>query len=375
MGQYFSNFHIRSKKISIITEEIINYYTNLGMKITDANSADVIVSLYQEESSEWISVYSQDFIYKDVLDVVPVISEKHNVDALAISCIDSDYLFLNLINMSQAIDLWLNIGRSNELKIKRKSNINGWKSKIKDFKLFKENAKKEYICAEEFLKLSNEYFDLPYEQIIPSDKKDCYKLYFSKSDKKDISGTKLELTSYSLSPIKANQPILCKVNNIGKASNGLAIVFSGNYIEHDEIYIEDVNIILSDKEDTYKYLPITLEKAKLETGEYVYYWKNNEFKISKVISEDLPAQIYNKKRNIESIGLRFVPRGNERKMLDIKLTFIPLSNPINGQCTWYVWMGHESKKEYIKKYNEGAKKHNDSFGTHFEIIDDEYDID
>ena len=122
-------------------------------------------------------------------------------------------------------------------------------------------------------------------------------------------------------------------------------------------------------------MPITLEKTKLETGEYVYYWKNNEFKISKAISEDLPAQIYNKKRNIESIGLRFVPRGNERKMLDIKLTFIPLSNPINGQCTWYVWMGHESKKEYIKKYNEEAKKHNDSFGTHFEIIDDEYDID
>ena len=37
---------------------------------------------------------------------------------------------MNLINKLELIDLWLNIGRANEIKIKRRTNINSWKKKI-----------------------------------------------------------------------------------------------------------------------------------------------------------------------------------------------------------------------------------------------------
>ncbi len=375
MGTYFSNFHIRTQEVKFVEKEIIRYYESLGMKLVDGNNTNVTISLNIIANGDWVSVYSDDFEYEDSLKIVPIISEKSNSDVLAISCFDSDYLFLNLINKKELIDLWLNIGRSSEVKVKRRSNINDWKTKINNFNLFKENVRKEYIYAEEFLELSNEYFNLPYEQIMLNDidNSSC-KLYFTAPEDNNIPPSKLELTSYPVSPTKSNEPVLCRVNNVGRASKGLAIVFSGDYIENDDMLIEEVNFVV-DKGNYIENVPIKLQKTKLEKEGYIYYWKDENFKILKAVSKNLPAKVYDKKRSIESICLRFVPKGKEAKMLNIKVTFIPLANPIKGQCTWYVWMGHNSKKDYIKNYNEKAKKHNKIFGEHFELIDPKkYDI-
>ncbi|MBQ8293295.1 MAG: hypothetical protein IJX78_05800 [Bacilli bacterium] len=356
MGTYFSNFHIRTKEAKYIGKEIIGYYESLGMKLVDAKDVNATISLNITANGDWVSVYSDDFEYEDILNIAPIISEKSSSDVLAVSCVDSDYLFLNLINKQELIDLWLNIGRSSEVKIKRRSNINSWKTKINNFDLFKVNAKKEYIFAEEFLELSNEYFNLPYEEIILNDIDNCsFKLYFAALEEDNTPPSKLELTSYPVSPTKSNEPVLCRVNNIGRASKGLAIVFSGDYIENDDILIEEASLVV-DKGDHVKYIPIKLQKTRLEKEGYIYYWKNESYKIPKVVSKDLPAKVYDRKRSIESICLRFIPKGKEEKMLNIKVTFIPLTNPIKGQCTWYVWMGHNSKKDYIKKYMTNHNK-------------------
>ena len=377
MGAYFSNIHIRTKEVKCIEKELISYYENLGMKLVDVNDANITITINIIEKDEWVSIYSDDFEYEDILNISPIISKKINSDVLSVSCEDSDYLFINLINKLELIDLWLNIGRANEIKIKRRTNINSWKKKINNFELFKENAKKEYICAEEFLEFSNEYFNLPYEQIIPIDIDDSsYKLYFAAPEDNNMPPSKLKLTSYATSPPKSNDPLLCTVNSEGRASKGLAIIFFGNYIEHDDIYFKEVNIILKEGKDNYKYIPITMQKLKLNNGEYIYYWKDEKFKIPKAVSKNITEKIYYKKRNLEEISLRFVPDGKEEKMLDIKVAFIPLANPINGQCVWYVWMGHKSKKDYIKYYNNVSKKHNQKFRYHFDLIDpDKYDLD
>ena len=78
-----------------------------------------------------------------------MISEKLDADVLGISCFDSDYLYLNLINKNENINVWASTGSAAGTGIRRRMGINAWKSKVKEFSRFKESLKTEYVFAEE----------------------------------------------------------------------------------------------------------------------------------------------------------------------------------------------------------------------------------
>ena len=76
--------------------------------------------------------------------------------------------------------------------------------------------------------------------------------------------------------------------------------------------------------------------------------------------------------------MRFTPEGNARKRLDITVHFIPLKNPMDGQCGWRVWAGYESKRAFI----EATNKRNASLPKEFQEAEafkqmnpDDFDLD
>ncbi len=58
------------------------------------------------------------------------------------------------------------------------------------------------------------------------------------------------------------------------------------------------------------------------------------------------------------------------RILDIKACFIPIKNPKNGQCSWYVWKNYTSKRNFIEEHNKHVilnQEYNKKYGIKNEI--------
>lgn len=360
MGSYFANLFVKSKDINILTEKISEYYASRGIISCDNENADIEISLFSPENSEWTSVCSDAFMHTDILDLANPLSVAANADVISVACFDSDYLFLNLINPADSTNAWLNIGKSYEIKAPHRSNITAWKNKVRNFESFKLAAKEKYVCAEEFFFSSAENLGLSPEQIdLYEFPESCIKLYFTAPQKEGGNPTKFTLPTYNLNPCQIGKHDCCSFYNTGSSSRGIAVVFTGNYAENDEITFDRTAIrTVSEKPlSPFVSTPITLKKIKLTNGQSAYYWEDPKFKIPECVSTDLPPMVYQKKVFSREIIVDFVPKGNPRKVLDICVTLIPLSNPINGQSSWNVWQGHyNSKLEFIEEQNKDNKE-------------------
>lgn len=378
MGSYFANLYVRTKDAQILKEAITAHYAPLGITPCDSENADIEISIYSPENSGWTSVCSDAFTHEDILALAKPISDTANTDVLSAACFDSDYLFLNLLNTADTTDAWLNIGKSYEIKPPRRSQVTSWKNKVQDFDAFKAAAKEKYICTEEFLFKVAENLGLSSDQIDTYDfSENCIKLYFAAPAKEDGEPTKFTLPTFNLSPCKIGRHSCCSYYNTGSASRGIAVAFIGNYVENDEIIFEDTQIRIWKQSETSQFtsFPIKLEKIKTKNGMWAYYWEDKNFKIPECVSPDLPPMIYQKKRNSREIIVDFTPKGNPRKVLDICVIMLPLSNQLDGQDCWYVWRGYESKAEFIEAHNE-EQKEMEKYGAPVEYYNPEdYDLD
>ena len=167
------------------------------------------------------------------------------------------------------------------------------------------------------------------------------------------------------------------VVNTGGKTKGVAIAFSGSYVEQEELRFRDVRLEYALDRSPRKTIPLSLEKKQTQTGQWVYYAELPEFSIREGVKEGLSW-----KRKIDEewkreFGVRFTPEGNPRKLLDITVHFIPLKNP-EGQCGWCSWHQYGSKRAYIEEHNrswsETMQKHHPVDGVKLLNIDD-YDID
>ena len=168
MGSWFSNIHIRKNETT--TEETIEKYIGKIMAskhylpCTSEIDADVAIAIVVSEDCRWISIYS-DLLSLEIpskcAEIMVLLASELHTDVLGISCFDSDYLYLNLINTLDKTDAWIGIGSASGLGIKRRSGISAWKKKVSDFQAFSESAKNKYVFAEQFLAMVERCLELP----------------------------------------------------------------------------------------------------------------------------------------------------------------------------------------------------------------------
>ena len=385
MGAYFSNLHISRDGASKedVKKLVCKYFTARGFIAAEAENADFAIKIFAPSESPWITVLSESFTHKDVIDLTQIMAAKIDTSVMSISCFDSDYLFVFLQNVNKGLDLWLNIGESYEIKKPRRGNLSKWKKYVKDFPAFKRIAEESYICAEDFLSEAERHLSIPYAQsTMVGDEEsveNAEKLYFLAPKKVELDSTVLKIKHFDLYPRIPEHPTGCFAQNIGTASRGIRILFMGDYVENGDITIEDASFVYFDSKDNPIVTPITFERTRLSNGAWVYLWEDKDFNIQEAPSLLLPPRALQEEESKRSFGIRYTPKGNKRKFLDICTVFIPLDNPDEGHCWWRVWAYHKSKREYIEDHNNRIKRDAEQFEIpnwrNLLIDPDEYDLD
>lgn len=371
MGSWFSNLHIR--KSSTLTEADVAAYIRARMAAqqylpaASEEEADGAFAIVSDDQSQWYSVYSDLFSFdeaKPFADYATPMSADLKTDILGISCFDSDYLYLNLIDAEAKVDAWAGVGRAAGFGIRRRSNLSAWKNKVDDYDSFKGQVKKKFVFAEEVLAeieccihLPQEYGAASYEYLadLGLNEKATYLYFMLPEAMKTQDAPKLVQRTASLAPCFLEQPSTIVGVNVGGASKGLSVYFVGPYVEHEEITFSDVCFVRW-KKDQKEAVPIELEKVQLSDGQWAYYYHDPGYKILPKADEQLPMMKRMRVESARSIVVRFVPHGNPRKILDITVVLVPDKN-LQGQTGWNVWHSFGSKSAFIQYHNNTWAKH------------------
>ena len=367
MGSWFSNLHIR--KTEVITRESVGNCirdTLAEKKCTQvecAEDADFAVTVYIAQNSNWISICSQVFAHDDpdsCKDIAAPLSAQLHTDVMGIACFDSDYLYLNLINADESVDAWIGIGAGKELGITRRNNVTAWKKKVADYPAFSAAVKGTYVCADEFLAVTDSCLGLPTEQggisldylKDTSLQQDAFLLYFRKAEESRSAGPNIQICymRYAL-PCFDGQENSVSFLNDGNEFCGLSVYFLGPFVEHEEITFSDIR--LGYLRDSFR--DLELKKIQLSDGQWAYYSHIPDILMPPGIRGRMKPE---KRYQLEQERMRkisFVPHGNPRKMLDVTVLIIPDGNPDN-QAKWNIWHQHGSKEAFINWHNKIWKK-------------------
>lgn len=370
MGSWFSNLSVK-KTPTLCNKEISAYICSIMQerqyqRAKTADEADVSFAIYTSENTQWFTVYSDMFpvdMSDSFSEFARSMSETLGTDVLEISCFDSDYIFLHLINKRQNIDAWADSGRLDGVEIGRRTEMSAWQKHVLDFPHFVECFKKEYVFAEEILYDIAPCLVLPDMQSTAAfeilqetgmDKAASYLYFKLPAIPKTQEPPNLEQSSCSATPCFINQPSGVQAINTGGASKGLSVYFLGPYVEHEEIVFSEVGFVKRDKNGRTELEPFSLEKVQLSDGQWAYYYHNPALQIPPRVDDRLPPEKYLQEVYENEIVVRFVPQGNPRKILDITVVLVPDQNPL-GQTAWNVWYSHGSKAKFIEQYNESWK--------------------
>lgn len=360
MGSWFSNFHILKHRG--ITEATVAACVHKFMEaktyhLTQSKEeADAVVAILLREDSQWISVCSDVFAHDDsesCAHVVAPFSAELQTAVMGISCFDSDYLYLHLVDTAKKTDAWVGVGKGKEIGITRRNNLTAWKKYVTNYSEFSAKAKEQYVLAEEFLNDAAVFLMLPatqstcapaYLQDVDPDTKAVY--FYYRQEEKTRNPELVQLVHYKNSlPCLVGRESHITAINIGAKAKGLSVYFLGPYVEQEEITFSDVRFGLQGHAE-----PIELNKVLMEDGRWAYVYHDPEFDIPPKI----PSRLNKDKRLMEEwirrITVWFTPHGNARKMLDITVKFVPDKNP-DGQTEWNVWMQKGSKKAFIDEHN------------------------
>ncbi len=363
MGLFFSNIHVRRNDQTSL-ETVREYYVDLLSKkgfrqVETEEASDVALFLYRNDS-EWISVCGDMIEFESENTIgseLTILSKAFETDAMAIGCFDSDCLFLNLIDSAHKVDAWAKIGRFEG--IKRRSNPSAWKGKVKDHESFTAALKGDYTFAEEALEALEPLFEMDRSQgmfcpelIGEEYKEHVTKLWFVLPEREENpEPPQFEISSYSLMPCRMDFPNnWISVWNRGGKSKGICVIFTGNYVENDEITFREVllqPICFSSKNNIV--IRIELHKEQLKDGRWAYVGKAPFYPI-RAVKKGLPPMREYDEQNNKGFGIRFWPIGNARKLLDICVHIIPMKN-YEGQCCWCVWHHAGSKRAFIEWHN------------------------
>lgn len=364
MGSWFSNLHIRKK--DLVTQEAVvscvgDIMARRGYEpVTLESDADGTVTVISTPESQWISVFSEQLAHDDsdsCKRIAMPISEQLCTDVLGISCFDSDYLYLNLLNAEEQVDAWVGIGNGKDVGIDRRTGVMAWKKKVADYPAFSAAARQNYICAEDFLTQVEPCLGLPavlemVYQIEENILENAKTLYFQrKEDSSPLETPQLALSEYDTDfPCLVDRHSKLTIHSAGTEARGISVYFSGPGVEDGTLTFSDVCL-----GRVGQHPPITLERMQLSDGQWVYGYCDPDFPIPAA----LPKRLNWEKRAIlkeqQRIDLEFIPRGDSRKTLDITVTVVPDHCP-EGQVRWNVWERWGSKGAFIAYHNKMWKR-------------------
>ena len=367
MGLFFENIHIHKNikyNIEVLKKELIKYFEEKGFKLTaEGGDGSASVVIYEPENSDWVSVASELFqleTKEEIQKVTEPLSKCFETDVITAGCYDSDYLRLSLLNICEGTDGCINVGRAEGMKQLRRTSIIPWKKVVSDIDALKSIVKAEYVFAEEafykiaaLIKMTSKQAVLEAESTEVEDGENSIVLKFV-APEGTLKLPEFIIPRYNGTPCKIGESQVVSVYNNGGKSEGLGIMFIGDYVDNEEITFEDVKLQLHTK-NGWEFVPIELKKVDWTKGKKCYYWSDANFPLPPAVSESIPLM---KRMNLEfekEIGIRFTPIGNPRKVLDIKLVVYPLANSMEGQTSWYVYRYAGSKRKYIEEHNSRWK--------------------
>lgn len=381
MGATFSNLHIK-KTGKFTLDEFKKVFTDCmaekGYKaVENEEQGEVTGVIYAPEGSSWISLSCDEFSFgsdKQMREAAEPYSKAFSADVIAAFCCDSDFMFLNLINTEKNKDGWITLG-SPYGSAPRRTSFKPWEKTVGDLEQLKAIVKEENVFAEaafctageKLLGMTEQQCGLTADYTENLDQSALTVLYFALPEngiKKEPP--KLEIPSFHLMPCKIGSDSCVFVVNKGGASVGVAVEFFGDFTENDEITFEDVTFEYDLGNYNRTSIPVTLEKKKGTNGENFWYWENKSFKIPPKVNPNLPWSKISDLEFKRQFGIRFTPKGNPRKTLDIKVAIIPLQSfNAESSAVWYVWKHQGSKKKFIEQ-------HNSQYGRVFTEIDENY---
>lgn len=369
MGTWFSNVHLKRRAgISYIL--ICRYLTKIMASrgytlVNTPEESQCTFAIVNDKSSGWYTLYSDSFLFntpEDFLEFGRPMSRAFKTDVLGIGCFDSDFLFLHLVDEIGGVDAGASVGFPEEEGIFEDSDLSLWEQKVKDFPHFAECMQGDYVCAEDVLLEIAPCLNLPYEHSNfgfdylkerEDDERILY-MYYCKPPEAETLPPVLEQYSRSLRPAFVDSPAVVNAVNTGRGSKGLSVFFPGPYVEHEEITFDQVAFLKPNKLGCYDRIPIQLQKQQLPDGQWVYAYHDPEYRILPKVDELLSPVKRERLMEERSITVRFIPRGNNRKALDITVVLYPHENP-EGQTIWNVWHSFGSKGAYIQ-YNNAIWK-------------------
>lgn len=399
MGLFFSNIHIRKNDqfdLSRLKDTLIKSMASQGYQpVDDKDNSELSVQICCDDNTEWVSVASDDFDFrtpKDTRSAAEPLSTLFQTDVLAVTCVDSDFMMLNLINEVDGTDAWINVGMPYDGEFPRrtgyrntKNNVVGigfgaWKNKVTDYDAFQSIMQTEYAFAEDALCRAGNLIGLPPSQstLTADDDSDTGNtrtmLFFAMPQKARKEPPVLDMYQPSLRPCVNGEDACLFALNDGGVSRGIAVIFEGDYVEKDEITFENVQLEYDLSHDPRRTIPIQLEKRKAKEGGYFWYWEDKEFVIPARVNPKLPIGKRSDLEYKKIFGVRFTPRGNPRKMLDITVYIVPLENYFDGAACWYVWMQSPDKASYIEEQNNTWGKIWEMFDPGMILDPDDYDL-
>ena len=389
MGMFFSNIHIKTTEdfsINDVKKFMNANMTDKGYICTDDNNeAEITVGLYYSDDSKWITVMSDTFMFDEPNDAQKIavpFSNKFHTYVIAASCIDSDYLMMNLINTFDGTDGFINVGDNYGMPYQRNTEPLPWTKVVTNYEAFLSLINDKHVFAEEVLFSAAEMLGMNTEQCCLSTKMlemvDAQKLVILKYKMDSASNNeppKFEIPRFNLMPCKIGRSHCVSVNNKGGSSKGIAVQFQGDYIENDELTFEDVVFEYRQNGERIT-VPIKLNKYYPPEGKPVLCWYDKDFIIPPAVNPDIPQL---KKMDLEfekEFGIRFTPCGNSRKTLDVKVFIYPLDNPKGSAC-WYVYKSNKTKRNYIDSNNENWNRSHLSEAQRAEVMlnPDDFDLD
>ena len=293
MGSWFSNIHIRKGETitqDTVEETIVKLLEGKGYYLTSTeDNAGGSAAIISDEHSGWFSVYSELLTFEEpehFTEMAMPISRQLQTDVLGISCFDSDYLYLNLINAGSKTNAWVGIGSAAAYDIHRRTNLRAWETKVAFFLNFSAYAKTRYVFAEEFLAKAERCLTLPqtysaanWDELQESGLNKRAKLLYFKSVAKSSSQKQnpikprlhLEPDGDCFSPCTTEEKSTLYLKNWGGGSKGLSIYFTGPYVKNDELTFSDTTLWRWKGNDLEAH-PFELQKICMPDGKWVYYY-------------------------------------------------------------------------------------------------------
>ncbi len=369
MGSTFSSISIIKDKKNYSEDYIRKCLKALmkekGYEILPNNTNAVLTFAVKVDiNSKWMTLYS------DAYDDDPDTLDKYGVQlstifkspALCTSCFDSDFLLLHLINSAKNPDAYAIIGHPYDDISLPVVNYSAWEpyavEKAKNIS-FKEICERKYVFAEDALLPMGEFLGFHAQDlnILFSELEDVvvtYKFSFAKPESNipnaDHEPVNLQHKTYSLTPAFVDHPSIVSCINHGKASKGLAVYFIGNYVKDDMITFSNVELYHYDIKNKKAWneilsIPLNLNKVQLKDGTFAYYAECPEFEIPEKVNGVLKGKKLDDEQNARSFGVRFVPHGDDKQILDITVAIIPMQR-FENQVVWNAWYPDGSKESY-----------------------------